>query len=101
MPYKHRKDKIANDKLNSDLRRLLFFRSINVEPLDLNDPWSSLFCDACGRETHRSCPNRFRHEKNCPYRDLTLKVLGLTEDDLVWSRKPRKHPVQLSLLKET
>lgn len=73
MPYKDKADKRANNILKAPMRReyernlsLRRFRAQGLEPEDINDQFSPLFCETCGKVTPRSsCLPR--HLEGCYY----------------------------------
>lgn len=77
MPYKDPSDKVANNRIKKYAKKLEFFRSMGLEPLDINDNQSSLCCLYCNKITHRSCKHRSRHEEWCPMIPHVAQILGL------------------------
>lgn len=68
MPYKDPEDAAANKKLwwNYGLK-LPLYRSMGLEPVDINDVRSALACSSCGKVTPRNCAHMFRHETDCEH----------------------------------
>jgi hypothetical protein len=80
MPYKNPEDKKANNKLKLPMRRdyerslsLSRFRAQGLEPEDINNQFSPLICEQCGKVTPRSSCLA-RHFEGCYYSD-TPKLL--------------------------
>lgn len=67
MPYKNHKDKQENQKLYERAASLMRFRYMGVEPVEIDNPNSKVFCDICGKESRRTIPKNQLHEHDCPH----------------------------------
>jgi len=86
MPYKNREDRLANQQMwYNDVLKLRFYRSMGLEPMDLNDHYSNLRCEHCARVSHRFSAHIFRHYPNCPHLPKVMEILD--HPRISWSRR--------------
>lgn len=88
MAYKDPIVAARQKKVFAAMKKLRFYRSMGLEPRDVNNPKSDLECRHCFKITHRACPHMFRHERWCPYYSETMEILG--NPRTFWSRKSVK-----------
>lgn len=88
MPYKYLADRLANQKWHYNYaQQLPFYRSMGLEPLEINNVRSPLQCQHCGRVTPRNCAHRFRHYPNCAHLPEVMRILG--NPRMYWNRRPK------------
>src|SRR6266700_1934344 len=86
LPYKNRTDRLENQRMwHRYGKQLPRYRAMGLEPLDINDQWSPLQCNHCGKVTGRSSAHVYRHYQGCVHRNRTLRLAGYPRT--YWSRR--------------
>jgi hypothetical protein len=86
VPYKERQDRLENQRFwHNYVVKLRLYRSMGLEPVDINDPRSALECQHCGKVTGRNSAHVYRHHRGCVKRLRTLRLAGYPRE--YWSRR--------------